>query len=560
MRKKGKKFRITGITLRQIWLSLLLLFLSTFTCGMHQPNNPLANKSRKSYYVDSVSGNDSHDGLSPQTAWKTLSKASSQAYGPGDRLLLRRGARFNGTLLLQATGSAQLPVIVDTYDHGDGINAKPIIDAAGYEAGVHITNGSYVEINNLEIVSDGGTNIEKQALKQRYGVLVEAEKPGIYQHIHVANLDIHAIFATESVPANGKNPTSNKGMGIGILAKSEEAKLMDIVIKDCNIGLTGFTGIKISGKSFDPEFFVQEVRILNNKLRFIGGPGIQPGRCRDVIVRGNTVDHSGSSVDPRMHGRGSGIWPWTCHNVLIEKNRFMHARGKADSDGMHIDYNCKDVVIQYNISMDNEGGFIEILRNNYNCCYRYNLSINDGFRVKGQNGAKQDSRILWLSGYFGNKKPKKGPFNSYIYNNTIYTKKDSRSCFSIMSTAEGVLIANNIFYIQGNTLNTSGNDNSGTKIPGVVFKNNLYLNASIIPKDFPIQDSAPIYGDPQFRNPGGSNPADYIPRNVDLAKDRGIPIETIPGDNIGLKIGLSVEYDLLGKPVEGLPDIGAFEL
>jgi nitrous oxidase accessory protein NosD len=109
-----------------------------------------------------------------------------------------------------------------------------------------------------------------------------------------------------------------------------------------------------------------------------------PTRSRNILVRGNTVDHSGSSADPRMHQRGSGIWTWTARDVLIEKNKFMHARGKADSHGAHIDFNCNNVVIQYNMSIDNEGGFVEILGNNHNCAYRYNISINDGSRVRGE--------------------------------------------------------------------------------------------------------------------------------------------------------------------------------
>ena len=43
-------------------------------------------------------------------------------------------------------------------------------------------------------------------------------------------------------------------------------------------------------------------------------------------------------------------------------------------------------------------------------------------------------------------------------------------------------------------------------------------------------------------------------------KNKGIEIEKIPGDNIGLKIGLKVKYDISGNEIEGLPDIGAIEL
>ena len=39
--------------------------------SIHEPTGDVA------YYVDAVNGNDDNDGTSPETAWKTLKKASS---------------------------------------------------------------------------------------------------------------------------------------------------------------------------------------------------------------------------------------------------------------------------------------------------------------------------------------------------------------------------------------------------------------------------------------------------------------------------------------------------
>ncbi|MCF6358476.1 MAG: right-handed parallel beta-helix repeat-containing protein, partial [Draconibacterium sp.] len=331
-------------------------------------------------------------------------------------------------------------------------------------------------------------------------------------------------------------------------------------IENCTIEMTGHTGIKLSGTGYGENInYLDSIIIRNNSLKNIGGPGMVPGRCSNVLVQGNVVDHSGSDADPRMHNRGSGIWPWTCNNVLIEKNKFMHARGKNDSCGAHIDFNCNNVVVQYNLSLDNAGGFVEILGNDNNCCYRYNISIDDGFRIKGENKAQKNGHVLWTSGYVGSGNKKTGPFNSYIYNNTIYVKADILSKFDFMSTTNGVLIANNIFYIVGETKDTS-TEGDDVSIENAVFKNNLYQRVDILPESLIITDSAPIIGDPQFANAGGLNPEDYIPSNASVVKDKGIAIEKIPGDEIGLKIGLNVEIDFFGNPISGLPDMGAVEI
>ena len=135
--------------------------------------------------------------------------------------------------------------------------------------------------------------------------------------------------------------------------------------------------------------------------------------CDDLLVRGNVVNGSGQFTDERMHGRGSGIWPIWCKNVLIEKNEFKHARGRYDSCGTHIDMGNYNVIVQHNLSLDNEGGFVEILGFNTNCTYRYNISINDGARIAGKNGGDGDGHVILFSGHTNTNRT--GPFNSYIY-------------------------------------------------------------------------------------------------------------------------------------------------
>ncbi len=512
------------------------------------------------FYINSETGNDNNDGTSPDKAWKSLERASEKSYTAGDKLMLSKGSVFSGKLLLKGGGSETEPVTVSSYDAGNGKSGLPIINSQGYLAAVQITNGRNFVISDLELTSDGGVAYEPDAKTKRYGVFVETTVPGNYPNIQLKNLKIHHIFSTENVPGGGQNPTSNMGMGIYIVMNKGAGKIKNVLIEDCTIEMTGHTGIKISGSGSGANVnYLDSVVIRNNLLKNIGGPGMVPGRCSNVLVQGNVVNYSGSAADPRMHNRGSGIWPWTCNNVLIEKNKFMHARGKNDSCGAHIDFNCNNVVVQYNLSVDNAGGFVEILGNDNNCCYRYNISINDGFRTKGENKAQKDGHVLWTSGYVGNGNKKTGPFNSYIYNNTIFAKAEILSKFDFSSTTNGILIANNIFYIVGKTKDTSKNGDDAS-IDNAVFKNNLYQRADILPESLIITDTAPIIGDPQFANAGGLNPEDYIPLNAAVVKNRGIEIRKIPGDKIGLTIGLNVDVDFFGNPISGLPDFGAIEM
>ena len=73
-----------------------------------------------SYHVDSRNGDDTRDGLSPQTAWSTLEKASGGwSYKGGDRILLKRGSTFKGKLALKGVKAVKdAPLSVDAYGEG----------------------------------------------------------------------------------------------------------------------------------------------------------------------------------------------------------------------------------------------------------------------------------------------------------------------------------------------------------------------------------------------------------------------------------------------------------
>jgi hypothetical protein len=287
--------------------------------------------------------------------------------------------------------------------------------------------------------------------------------------------------------------------------------------------------------------------------------GVRGGQFSDLSVNG-----SGSTNDSRNWGRGSGLWTWGSSDVVVERSQFRNANGPADSAGVHIDYHCRNVVVQHNLSVNNAGGFCEILGNNHNCAYRYNVSINDGHRVKGVGGAFQEGKVFWLSGYTGGNQPRRGPFNTYFYNNTIYVGADTVAKIAVAPTARGLLIANNIFHIRGRSQLVPGDQFRPDPVEGgdlgdVVFENNLYLRADNWPAALAIQDQSPMVGDSEFLNPGGHHAEDYVSRNVALVRNRGIRISRVPQDEIGLTVGLGVERDILGNEILDEPDLGAIE-
>ncbi len=534
------------------------------SCGANEKN------STNTYYVSSVHGGDNNSGLSMDQPLKSLSKISELLLNPGDSILLAAGETFEGSILLEdINGAKGKPIVVSSYPTSNR-DTKAHIHAKGHLNGVSIKNCSFLELRNLSITASHGQNDEViNGKTMRCGVLINLSKPGVFEHLYLSGLSIHDVFyeapgferpTGEIRTANG---TQNYGWGIRVINNIDDAYLKDIRIEACVVENVAHTGIKLTSRREKKDYGITELQVSGNQVLRVGGPGIQMSGVQNGHIFGNEVDRSGSPDDSRKWGRGSGLWTWGSDRVLIENNRFTNANGPGDSAGAHIDFNCSNVVMQYNFSANNAGGFAEILGNNYNCAYRYNISVNDGHRVKGVDGAFQEGKFFWLSGFC--KGERRGPYNSYFYNNTIYVKAAIQAKIAIDRVANGVLIANNIFHVEGDAKVVKGDqynpETAGEwKVSEVIFENNLFLHEESWPSEQRLQDKSPRYADVQFSNPGGMSLEDYIPQNAKLVSDQGIRINKLSKDSIGLVYGLQLSKDIMGNPIVGKPDMGAIEL
>ena len=512
------------------------------------------------YYVNAATGNDQNNGKSESTAWKSLFKVSNTNLKPGDVVLLATGQEFTGTIeWTNISGSKSKPITLSSYSVGNS-DTLPIINAKGYLNGIKLTDCSHIKINGLTIIADGGKKPKKG---MRCGIFYTSSNLGNYSDITIENCIIKNIFFESTDFQRGKdevksaNGTQSYGWGIRFLIKNKST-LKDVFVQSNTVQNVAHTGIKINGR-------INNLNILNNEVFKTGGPGMQFSGITNGLVKGNDVNYSGSNDDTRKWGRGSGMWTWGVDTMLIEHNSFRNANGPADSAGCHIDFNCKNIIVQYNVSENNAGGFAEILGNNWNCAYRYNVSINDGHRVKKKGVAFQEGKIYWLSGFVGKDRKRHGPYNSYFYNNTIYVKSDVLAKMAVAKVASGALLMNNIFYIEGKSKAVLGDqyqpqEEGEATIENVVFKNNLFLKTENWPKEVLIQDKAPVFGNPQFVNAGGKEIIDYTPTNIELIKNKGIEIPLIPGDKKGLFNGIKMTKDILGNEIKGNPDMGAIEL
>lgn len=76
------------------------------------------------YYVDQTGGNDSNNGTTEGTAWKTINKVNTSTFQPGDNILFKRGEVWREMLVPPSSGTAGNPITFGAYGSGDNPKIK----------------------------------------------------------------------------------------------------------------------------------------------------------------------------------------------------------------------------------------------------------------------------------------------------------------------------------------------------------------------------------------------------------------------------------------------------
>ena len=135
--------------------------------GAFVPGSVSAVPGAQTYYV-SPSGNDTANGSTQKTAWRTLSRAAQQKFNAGDRLLLEGGAVHSGSISLDPSNSA------GNFEIGSYGGGRAIIDA-GNHSGIVIKNLSDIKISFLVIRGNGGTTDNDDLLTRKNGIVITSQ-------------------------------------------------------------------------------------------------------------------------------------------------------------------------------------------------------------------------------------------------------------------------------------------------------------------------------------------------------------------------------------------------
>lgn len=401
-----------------------------------------------SYYVDSVNGNDTNNGTTPVSAFSTLAKINGMIFTPGDRILFKKGCEWNGSLSPKGNGSAAFPIVIGMYGQ---TGLKPRINGNGtVRATIDVINMNHIEIRNLEV-----TNYSGYFSDYRTAISVVG-RDQIVSGITIKNCYVHSVDSSIV-----RTSTIDPHWYGGIVAKGEyyattTAGVQDVLIENNVVKYLNPTAIVVNGGAL-----AEGVVIRKNYVSNIGGDGIILVGTKGGLVEYNVAEACG------LNGSGNpyvGIWAMTCDDAIIQYNESFGNQATADGEGFDVDNQCHNVIVQYNYSHDNAGGFIL-----FNCLFGYSNTI-----VR-YNISQNDARCIFAYYVDGTTKG----FLSNVYNNTIYTSKTLESVIvttNYTTAMENIgIYRNNIFYIQNSDSSTSYNILSGA----LTFENNCFYGDTI---------------------------------------------------------------------------------
>lgn len=494
---------------------------------------PLPSGSGHTYYID---GSAATNGAGSQTSpWNSVATVSSLAFNPGDSILFRRGTTCKGALTFRSSGTSGQPILLGSYDNG----ANPVIDGAGNDAVVTLTDTSFVTVQGLEI-KNGRT----------YGILATTSRSGVVAGLTLTSLVVHDV-------TGGAMTQKYTGLVVvtpGVSGSTFNGVLIDGV--EAN-NTTLWSGIMVFGTYLTGDHRWQttaqditkrstNIVIRNSIAHDTFGDGIVVYCGSGVLMERNVVYRSGMQPTQTI-GTPNALWSWASNDVVVQDNEAYdnHSPG-ADGGAFDIDYWSTNTTVQYNYGHDNQGYCVGVFgaesAATNNSVVRYNVCSDNGTKKFG-DGAEEIYFATWNGGTLN---------GVQVYNNTIYTT-NGRGAVGTLGNGKPAFSSNPPLFRNNLVVSTAPNT-LGSGMTQIPFQRdyNLYFSTG---GSMTGTEAHSIYNLDPKTNGLGYHGVAWPATEWTLATDS-------PAINGGSAILGSPATDFFGHPASlgAAPDIGAAEL
>lgn len=524
------------------------------------------------YYVSNT-GSDAADGLTPETAWQTISKVNDATLTPGTAVYFNRGDEWREQLTIDQSGTSSSRLTFSAY----GTGAKPIIN------GADVTTGWGDSYNNIDpdiwgtvspnVITTRCMVLIDDSLYTQVATLAELVTPRTYWINSTSTPDSLYVWS-KTDPDSRTAEVSHREYGIVSTTESY------ITLSNLDVRMAGRMGILFynGGVSLDAYIIIDSVNAQYNRLV---GIGLYEG-INESVIQNCTASWNGNNfIIWGTQGTGPGTGGVGANNNIIRNcyssysiHDYIMAGQYSDGTGYQI-FNSDNCIIENNISdHDQQGIYLDPYTNGgltltarYNKIYEANaISSSYGIGVSSSaatsvtniyynlvvncGNATGDYPAIHLSSTHG------GLVN--FYNNTVYNDGVATIANQVRATnGTNITLLNNIFYFTETVddyyvnvwVTSTGEPTSDYNqfyknvVWGYVYFNGTPYATLANWQTASSQDDNSQSGNPLFITTG----TDFRLRSNSPSIDNGTLISAIP------------QFDILGNPVVGTPDMGCYE-
>jgi len=251
------------------------------------------------YYV-SPTGNDSNNGTSQGTSWRSIARVQQLEYNfqPGDQVLFQRGGFYPGQLNIGASGTAAQPIVIGAY----GTGALPEISGANLVTGWTVHQGNIWRAN----VAQGVKHVRVNG-----GLMTLARFP---------NTGWLRVNTSSNTTLNSAGLTQSNGHwnGARLVIRSTNWCYENAEISGFNNGTLTFPAIVYNPGNYDWGFFVC------NKLSELDAPGEWYHDATSGVLylwAPASADPNGTQVLASVHENGINVG-WERSRIRIQDLAF----------------------------------------------------------------------------------------------------------------------------------------------------------------------------------------------------------------------------------------------
>ena len=367
----------------------------------------------KTIYVSQSTGDDNAAGTAAATPWKTLAKASSVEFQPGDSILLKKGDTWNEELTPKGSGTPEKPILISSYGEGK----KPLIDREDFKqdrTGIRLDDKGGYKIVGLEFA------------RCMTGIYAEYAKGAPTQKY----LWIEDCYFRDSLLYGHYEDYPKRKIGLGVCLFSWELGkrivMQDIMVKNCVFRrlASGFWTNSPDNFNKNASFVYNFANLHFDNCLFEEGYQWQLGiRGVDGGSVKNCVTHDIGRGFRSFNGVAGAMF-FRCKDWVFEDSEWGYVdigQGSGDGEAFDFEGNCDNMTMRNCNFHDTDGpGFLL-------CCY-----ASDG---------NPNKTILMENCVINakSKRPLQPKVRAAIINTTDWTEATWKNCRFYLSKGEGIM-------------------------------------------------------------------------------------------------------------------------